>query len=65
MSPQSRRDKSGNVTMRYARLAQMMATEQSISITLGRLTFTIRIATARQADHDGGQDGRTGPRRDV
>ena len=43
----------------------MMATEQSISITLGRLTFTIRIAAARTPITRAGTTGVAAARRNV
>ena len=46
----SRATSSGNVTSRYARLAQTMATEQRVSITCGRLMFRTRSAAASDAD---------------
>ena len=53
---------SGIVTSRYARLAQTMATEQSVSITLGRLIFTTRIAAASTPTTTDGHDRGLRPR---
>ena len=51
--------------MRYARLAQTMATAQIISITWGRLTFKIRINAARAPIATAGKTGALRPGRDV